>query len=316
MILDTLRSWLQRPQGESTTPPITFDPDVGGSFDHYARTWKPARTDMEVTRTGKGVERDPAKKGQLRLPGDEWGEQQGLTDVYSRLIPELNPGNGPIDLLEIGAGAGRLTEVLVRTFNQRLGRYETVDVSAEMTLRLQQRIEPIRSVTSHVISGVDLSVLKDKSFDLCISQSCFSHVNFYDQYRFLRDLRRVLRPGAPFVVMGIFLMGTGDDWTWNRFLNRIEKLEKHARPIFHEFIGIQQLAEMMMRLGWVIECMFHNGYIIRRGPDRDTVSTAQVDTIPAQQRQFPYLHSVEEYLGQPYRRRSRLMSLDWRQSAT
>ena len=140
VIIETIKSWLRGPKANAPST-ITFDPDVGGSFDHYARTWKPARTDIEVTRTGKGVERDPAKKDQLRLPGDEWGEQQGLTDVYSRLIPELNPGEGPIDLLEIGAGAGRLTEVLVRTFSQRLGRYETVDVRNIRRVELDEPVE-------------------------------------------------------------------------------------------------------------------------------------------------------------------------------
>jgi len=106
---------------------------------------------------------------------------------------------------------GRSTQAVMSALESRVGDYDIVDVSAEFLEVLKDRF-PQEDLSVHVVNDVDLGDLETDHCDLCIAQSSWSHINLHDQYRYLRDLRRVLRHGAPVVVNGQFLLGIGDDW--------------------------------------------------------------------------------------------------------
>jgi SAM-dependent methyltransferase len=237
--------------------------DVGADFDEYARRWRKDDYSLESGGNAAGVVVDPTRDHLVQRPGDEWGDVAPLRRAYSDLVRTLVKPGGRVNVVEIGAGGGRSTAVMLDVLGERAGDYHVVDVSPVFVEVLKQRIDPPPVI--HVVEDVDLSPLPDDHFDLCLAQSSWSHINLYDQYRYLRELRHVLRPGAVVYVSGQFLLGLGNDWTWNRFVRRVNQLEHGVRGVFHEFTSVAALAEMLTRLGYDIACISTAGFVARRG---------------------------------------------------
>ena len=90
-----------------------------------------------------------------------------------------------------------------------------------------------------------------------------------------------MKVGAPVTVIGQFIVGLGDDWTWNRIRNRIEKQESGRRGIFHEVIGVSMLAEFLTRFGYTIDIIFRNGFVARSGgPEADKLTISEPISFP------------------------------------
>lgn len=149
-----------------------------------------------------------------------------------------------------------------------------MDVSEAFTRVLIDRIQ--RPVSVHIVEDVDLSTLPSDHFDFCLAQSSWSHINLYDQYRYLRDLRRVLRHGAPVVVSGIFLLGGGDDWTWNRFRRRVHQIDHGIDGVFHEVNSMDGVAEMLTRLEYDIEVIASHGFVARSRQRNEKANIAEL----------------------------------------
>jgi SAM-dependent methyltransferase len=75
-------------------------------------------------------------------------------------------------VLEIGCGAGRMTEFIAR----RVGRLTAADVSTEMIALAKARGNDAHNVELMVTNGEDLSDFGDNSFDLILSYVVFQHV--------------------------------------------------------------------------------------------------------------------------------------------
>lgn len=189
------------------------------------------------------------------------------------------PGAGSLNFLEIGPGGGRASECVIQLLDERLEDYQAIDVSQEYVKVAQERVGD--RVKFNIINKIDLSALPADHFDFCLAQSSWSHINLYDQFRYLRELRRVLKKNAPIAVVGQFIVGLGDDWTWNRFLNRVAKQDSGRDGIFHEFISHAMLAEFLTRLGYSIDIVFRNGFVARNGgPEGDRASISEPITYP------------------------------------
>jgi SAM-dependent methyltransferase len=239
--------------------------DVGKDFDDYAATWSEKQRRMEAGYDLTGVRFDESKSSLVQHPGDEWGDVAPLFEAY-RAVIDRYLGDGVVDVLEIGAGGGRSTAVMLDLLADRVHSYHVVDVSAGFTDVLKERIEFPLDI--HIVDDVDLSFLPPARFSMCFSQSAWSHINLYDQYRYLREIRRVLAPGAPLYVHGQFILGFGHDWTWNRFVRRVRQLEAGHDGVVHEFTSCAALAEMLQRLQYEIDCIFSNGFVARRNNRR------------------------------------------------
>ena len=173
--------------------------EVGKDFDEYVQQWGESNYRMEKGYDGQSLTYDEDQS--LQFPGDEWGELGGFVDLYRGLIPRLLPGDSAVNVLEIGPGGGRATTALLEVLGDRANDYHALEVSPAFAEVLSQRVE--RPIEVHVMSRVDLSALPSGNFDVCLAQSSWSHITVYDQYRYLRDLRRVLRYGAPLIVDGL-----------------------------------------------------------------------------------------------------------------
>jgi len=234
--------------------------DVGKDFDEYAKAWAEQKYELEVEGTVEGVVR--AGTDAVQLPGDEWGDAKILRDSYAAMVDRLKLPSS-VNVLEIGAGGGRSTAALLEVLGDRAGDYHVIDVADAFVDTLRGRVK--RPLDIHIVSDVDVSMIDDSSLDLAIAQSSWSHINLYDQYRYLRDLRSKLKHRAPVVVSGLFIIGLADGWTWNRFRRRVYQIDHGISGVYHEFISVGMLAEMLARLGYEDVVIFAHGFTARRG---------------------------------------------------
>jgi SAM-dependent methyltransferase len=94
-------------------------------------------------------------------------------------------------LLEIGAGAGRMT----RRFAELYGRVLALDVSDEMLGLARANLAGVDNVEWVLGSGADLSVIPDRSADEVFSYITLQHIPDRDVVlRYLSDAARILKP--------------------------------------------------------------------------------------------------------------------------
>lgn len=262
--------------------------EVGRDFNEYARAWSEHEYRMEVAYNADGLVRDDNLKA--ARPGDEWGLPDGLRRDYAALAAKFGLTHD-VNVVEIGAGGGRSTEVLLDVLGTAAGQYHVIDVADVFVDTLRQRIQ--RPLDIHIVNDVDTSFLEPNSIDFVLAQSSWSHISLYDQYRYLRDLRFAMKRGAPIVVNGLFVMGAGDDWTWNRFRRRVYQIDNHIEGVFHEFISVSMLAEMLTRLGYTDIVIYPRGFVARRGR---LVGDQFVQDVP--NIDYCWVESLEEWMGQ------------------
>jgi SAM-dependent methyltransferase len=263
--------------------------EVGKDFDHYVREWQSGDYAMEGGWDGQRLKSREDQQADVQLPGDEWGGLEALVSVYQSLFGRLLSEGDRVNVLEIGAGGGRSTRAVLDALGARAGDYHVVDVSAAFVSVLRERID--RPVEVHVVSDVDLSSLPSGHFQLCLAQSSWSHIGMYDQYRYLRDLRRVLDNQAPLVVNGQFMLGLGDDWAWNRFRRRVYQIEHGIEGVFHEFTSNAALVEQLVRLEYDIDVVHDHGFVARRRQPNPDASITNLDGPLT----YPYLESLVDF---------------------
>ena len=138
-------------------------------------------------------------------------EEEILTDMTN-----ICQGKDPrqMKVLEIGCGAGRVTNALSEVF----GEVWAVDVSGEMVRQAQSALGSKPQI--HIIqnNGTDLGVIAaDGSFDFAFSSIVFQHIPSYSVIEsYVREVHRLLRPGAlfKFQVQGDTTIQSTPEDTW------------------------------------------------------------------------------------------------------
>lgn len=114
--------------------------------------------------------------------------------------------------LEIGCGPGRLMKPLARHF----GEIHGVDVSDEMIQLARQRLGGVPHAHVHATDGASLQQFADESFDFVYSYAVFQHIPSRDVVlEYMREIRRVLKPGGIFRGQFNGLPHGGDTNTWS-----------------------------------------------------------------------------------------------------
>lgn len=115
-----------------------------------------------------------------------------VADAYDRARPSYPEaaarwliGEGRLNVLELGAGTGQLTETLVAHGH----RVIATDPSPEMLGRLRERVTPY----SVGISGAEAIPAPNRSVDVVV---CAQSFHWFDPSRALPEIARVLRPGG------------------------------------------------------------------------------------------------------------------------
>jgi ubiquinone/menaquinone biosynthesis C-methylase UbiE len=114
--------------------------------------------------------------------------------------------------LEIGCGPGRLVKPLSRHF----GEIHGVDVSDEMIRLARQRLADIPHAHFHTTDGASLPQFADASFDFIYSYAVFQHIPSRDVvFEYMREIRRLLKPGGVFhgQFNGVAPAGDADTWS-------------------------------------------------------------------------------------------------------
>ncbi|MGN6252382.1 MAG: class I SAM-dependent methyltransferase [Marmoricola sp.] len=116
----------------------------------------------------------------------------GVADAYDRARPSYPveaarwlTGSGKLTVLELGAGTGKLTEVLVTAGH----RVIATDPSPEMLARLRARVVPF----AVGVAGAEAIPAPSRSVDVVVGAQAF---HWFDHRRALPEIARVLRPGG------------------------------------------------------------------------------------------------------------------------
>jgi SAM-dependent methyltransferase len=114
--------------------------------------------------------------------------------------------------LEIGCGPGRLIKPLSRHF----GEIHGVDVSDEMIRLARERLKDIPHAHFHATNGASLGQFADDSFEFVYSYAVFQHIPSRDVVlEYMREIRRVLKPGGIFHGQFNGLAHANDTNTWS-----------------------------------------------------------------------------------------------------
>ena len=170
--------------------------------------------------------------------GEQCIQEQILTDM-GNICQGRDPAN--MRVIEIGCGAGRLTNALA----QRFGEIHAVDVSGEMIAQAKQKLAPRRNVHLYQNNGIDLSVLPAQKYDFAFTLVVFQHIPSYQVIEsYVREVNRLLRPGAlfKFQVQGYVEVNTSPEDTW------------HGVPFTR-----QQAEDMAARTGFELRHTFGEG---------------------------------------------------------
>ncbi len=131
------------------------------------------------------------------------------------------------DVLDLACGEGYGSELLARTARSVLG----VDISQEAVDHAAQTYA--RAHLSFQQGSADAIPAPDDAFDLVVSFETIEHVPEEVQQAFLREVRRVLRPG------GVFLVSTPDRalYTDARAYHNPFHVKEFSRAEFSAFLG-------------------------------------------------------------------------------
>jgi SAM-dependent methyltransferase len=143
--------------------------------------------------------------------GEQSVREQILNDTAN-----IYQGRDPASMkvIEIGCGAGRLTQALSKVF----GEVYAVDVSGEMVAQARRNLSHRANAHVYQNSGCDLAVLPRQQYDFAYSLVVFQHIPSYQVIEnYVREVHRLLRPGAlfKFQVQGYPETKSSPDDTWN-----------------------------------------------------------------------------------------------------
>ncbi len=151
--------------------------------------------------------------------GDEWNEPEviGIDVAPDKIVSTLDqlifqPFLGTCDvILEIGAGGGRFTEILL----PKCKKVIATDPAPTMLSLLKERFKDSPKLECVLLDGKGLSSIQDHSIDAGFSYEVFVHLEPWDIFNYLCELKRVLKPGGKAI---IHHSNTFSKLGWNRFV--------------------------------------------------------------------------------------------------
>ena len=137
-------------------------------WDRYVRRWD------QTTDTSS-----------IRIVGEEWGSGRAFAKLVTERASVAYVG------LEIGCGAGRVTQYVAPSFTSLV----CCDISSEMLATAEETVRG-QNVSFIKINGFDLDCLQDNTFDMVFSHDVFVHFPLEAVFTYYEEISRVLRPGG------------------------------------------------------------------------------------------------------------------------
>jgi ubiquinone/menaquinone biosynthesis C-methylase UbiE len=190
--------------------------------------------------------------------GDEWNDpvSRGMDappgEFLKRIDQEvISPFFGTLNvILEIGSGGGRFTEILL----PRCNRLIASEVSASMIKLLKQRFSNNPKIEYLLLDGYGLKPTTDNSIDAVFSYSVFVHIQYWDIYNYLTEVRRVLIPGGKAIIQHA---NTFSELGWPQFLKDVSvSVNRHKGWGTFTPMTPEMMAELVQRAGLrVVRCI-------------------------------------------------------------
>ena len=164
--------------------------------------------------------------------GQEWNEPQkiGLDVEADEIVAYLDRElfapflDGCETIVEIGPGGGRFTEILL----PKCLRLIAVEASPNMLDLLRDRFAHESKIQYALTAGADLPGVPDDSIDGVFSYDVFVHLQHWDFYHYLTEIRRVLHPGGKAV---LHHANTFSGLGWDKFVGDMHaSVGKHKLP--------------------------------------------------------------------------------------
>jgi len=158
-----------------------------------------------------------ARSDAMRETVTQWSDEsdeeylQNWTKLGEYVADKIMSHSSPKPVaLEIGPGMGRITIPMARHCQSILA----LDISPEMARRAREALAAVNNLEIQVITDEDLSFLPSEHFDPAYSIACFQHADKKSFYRYLRGIRRALKPGG---VLFFGVMDLCSERGWEHF---------------------------------------------------------------------------------------------------
>jgi ubiquinone/menaquinone biosynthesis C-methylase UbiE len=124
-------------------------------------------------------------------------------------------------VLEVGAGIGRIGEVLAPLCREWIG----ADVSENMLGHIRRRLGHLGNVRTLLLDGYDLAPLASESVDVVYCTLLFMHLTEWERFGYVREGMRVLRPGGRMLVDS-FNLRSDEGWALFERMMGYQPLER------------------------------------------------------------------------------------------
>jgi len=177
------------PKARKPWKPLQISNEAAQALVEFAKTGK-LKWPNTVAKNLRGWSAwDWTKGGEEWTPSLEWKEAL-VKDV---LYPHIPVGSR---VLEIGPGAGRWTEYLIK----RSSHLTCVDLTPECIRACQERFGELKTVEFVLNDGRDLSFVPPLSIDRVWSFDVFVHIQSSDVENYIRQLSTILVKGGSGVI--------------------------------------------------------------------------------------------------------------------
>jgi ubiquinone/menaquinone biosynthesis C-methylase UbiE len=150
---------------------------------------------------------DPARSFDLVADAYDRGRPSYPDEAVTQLLHGVRRTGGSVDVLELGAGTGKLTEQLLA----RGCAVTATDPSESMLARLARRAPDARAAAG----TAEQVPVRPRSVDLVVAAQAF---HWFDAEAALREVARVLRPGGQ---LGVVWSSRDERIPWVKRLGRL-----------------------------------------------------------------------------------------------
>lgn len=93
-------------------------------------------------------------------------------------------------VLDVGSGTGSMAIHIA----PKVGQYACADISTSLLDQAKERLKGINGVTYHLLEKCDLSTFQKPVFDAVFFEAVLGHMDREDDYRYMQEAFRVLKP--------------------------------------------------------------------------------------------------------------------------
>ena len=178
------------------------------------------RSDYKATWTNLSSDFDKAVRHVTGTATEEELLKSGTYDA-NRIIKHTQTTKTD-EVLEIGCGVGRIGS----EYSNHCKTWTGADISPNMLQFANKRLQNKENVDLKELTGCDLSIFEDNSFDVIYCSVVFMHLDEWDRYHYITEAYRVLKSKGRAYFDNFNLQSKEG---WKTFIDH-KKIPSHSRP--------------------------------------------------------------------------------------